>query len=48
MPKTLWKCFTILDSAPNVVQLILKEAAHIRWEKLALNKRLKRAELDRL
>ena len=24
------KCFTILDCAPNRVQLILKEAAHIR------------------
>ena len=31
------KCFTILDSVPKRVQFSLKEVAHKRWEKPALN-----------
>ena len=39
------RCFSILDSAPNRLQLILKEAAHIRLENPTLNKQLKHADL---
>jgi len=38
-------CFSIVDSAPNTLQLILKEAVHIRWENPTLNKQLKHADL---
>ena len=31
-------CFTILDSASTYHQLTIKEALHILWEKLILNK----------
>ena len=38
-------CFSVLDTAPNQYQLLLKEAAHISWENPSLNKQLKHAEL---
>ena len=31
-------CFSFVDSARNRLQLILKEAVHIRWENPTLNK----------
>ena len=39
------RCFSVLDSAPNRLQLILKEAARICWENPTLNKQLKHADL---
>ena len=38
-------CFSIVDCAPNKLQLILKEAMHIKWENPTLNKQLKHADL---
>ena len=38
-------CFSIVDCAPNKLQLMLKEAIHIKWENPALNKQLKHADL---
>jgi len=38
-------CFSIVDSAPNRLQLIFKEAVRIRWENPPLNKQLKHADL---
>ena len=38
-------CFSILDTAPNCFQLLLKEAVHICWENPSLNRQLKHAEL---
>ena len=37
--------FSILDIAPDRLQLNLKEAAHIRWTNPTLNRQLKHAEL---
>ena len=36
---------SILDTAPNRFQLLLKEAAHVRWQNPSLNRQLKHAEL---
>ena len=38
-------CFSIVDCAPNKLQLMLKEAMHIKWENPTLNKHLKHADL---
>ena len=38
-------CFSVFDTAPNRFQLLLKEAAHIRWGNPSLNRQLKHAEL---
>ena len=38
-------CFPILDTALNRFQMILKEAAHIRWTNPSLNRHLKHAQL---
>ena len=38
-------CFSIVDCAPNKLQLMLKEAMHIKWENFTLNKQLKHADL---
>ena len=38
-------CFSIVDCAPNKLQLMLKEAMHIKWENPTLNKQLKHADL---
>ena len=38
-------CFSILDTAPDRFQLLLKEAAHIPWESPSLNRQLKHAEI---
>ena len=38
-------CFSILDSAPTVFQLKIKEALHIEWERPSLNKQLKHLNL---
>ena len=38
-------CFSIVDYAPNRLQLMLKEAMHIKWENPTLNKQLKHADL---
>jgi len=38
-------CFSIVDCAPNKLQLLLKEAMHIKWENPTLNKQLKHADL---
>lgn len=42
-PRPSFQCWT--DRAPNHYQLLLKEAAHIRWEIPSPNKQLKHAEL---
>ena len=34
-----------MDCAPNKLQLMLKEAMHIKWENPTLNKQLKHADL---
>ena len=34
-----------LDCAPNKLQIMLKEAMHIKWENPTLNKQLKHADL---
>ena len=39
-------CFSIVDCAPNKLQLLLKEAMHIKWENPTLNKQLKHADLS--
>ena len=36
-------CFSIMDCAPNKLQLMLKEAMHMKWENPTLNKQLKHA-----
>ena len=38
-------CFSIVDCAPNNLQLTLKEAMNIKWENPTLNKQLKHADL---
>ena len=38
-------CYSIVDSAPNRLQQILKEAVHIHWENSTLNKQLRHADL---
>ena len=38
-------CFSIVDCAPNKLQLMLKEAMQIKWENPTLNKQLKHADL---
>jgi len=38
-------CFSIVDCAPNKLQLMLNEAIHIKWENPTLNKQLKHADL---
>jgi len=38
-------CFSILDCAPNKLQVLLKEARHIKWENPTLNKQLKHVDL---
>jgi hypothetical protein len=47
MPKTLFEeMLSILDSAPNKqLQLILREAAHIRWENPTLNTQVKHGDI---
>ena len=37
--------FSIVDCEPNKLQLMLKEAMHIKWENPTLNKQLKHADL---
>ena len=39
-------CFSFVDCAPNKLQLLLKEAMHIKWENPTLNKQLKHADLS--
>ena len=41
-------CFSIMDCAPNKLQLMLKEAMHIKWQNPTLNKQLKHADLTLL
>ena len=41
-------CFSILDSAPTVFQLKVKEALHVEWEWSSLNKQLKHLNLTLL
>ena len=41
-------CFSILDSAPTVFQLKIKEALRIEWERPSLNKQLKHLNLSLL
>ena len=41
-------CFSIVDCAPNKLQLMLKEAMHIKWENPTLNKQPKHADLTLL
>ena len=41
-------CFSILDSAPTVFQLKIKEALHIEWERPSLNKQLKHLNVSLL
>ena len=38
-------CFSIVNGAPNKLQLMLKEAMYIQWESPTLNKQLKHADL---
>ena len=38
-------CFSIVDCAPSKLQLMLKEAMHIKWENPTLNRQLKDADL---
>jgi len=38
----------MLDSAPTVFQLKIKEALHIEWERPSLNKQLKHLNLTLL
>ena len=38
-------CFSIVDCAPNKLQMIPKEAMHIKWENPTLSKQLKHADL---
>ena len=41
-------CFSIVDCAPNKLQLMLEEAMHIKSENPTLNKQLKHADLTLL
>ena len=38
------QCFSIVDCAPKKLQLMLKEAMHIKWENSTFNKQLKHAD----